>query len=287
MKNALFAGPLATYLAVGFSMLGIVVACSDTSSDAPNTGSAGTNSAGAPNSPEANDGGSSHSGDNDNGSGAKAGSKPSSDPAGDPYGSGGEATHEGGASHGEGGVADGNAGAGGEAPCVPAAPTLPTNVSGLVAAPVDATLLRHFHAVGTQNYRCTMTPGDAGADPKYGWTFIGPVADMLNGCGVKVGSHFAAPNSDPPAPEWQYDIDGSSVVGEKINASPVAGAIPELLLKGKTHGGNGVFTNVTFVQRLRTVGGVMPDAASCDAEHVDDEQDVGYTAEYYFYSGGT
>jgi hypothetical protein len=31
----------------------------------------------------------------------------------------------------------------------------------------------------------------------------------------------------------------------------------------------------------------MPDAATCDLGHIDEEQDVPYTAEYYFYSGGT
>jgi len=43
-------------------------------------------------------------------------------------------------------------------------------------------------------------------------------------------THFAAANSNPPAPEWKYDIDGSSVIGARDQASPVTGAIPELLL---------------------------------------------------------
>lgn len=287
MKNVLFAGPFASCLAAACSLLGIVVACSDTSSDAPPASPRDSNAAGAPSDPAHHDGGSSPSGGRDNGS-PTAGSA-SHDPAGDPYGGsrGGAAGDEGGVPDGAGGVDDSNAGAGGEASCTPAAPTLPSDVPGRIAAPAGVTLLRHFHAVGTQNYRCTMTPGAPGADPQYGWVFVGPVADMSNSCGVKVGSHFAAANTAPPAPEWRYDVDGSSVVGAKVDASPVDGAIPELLLNATTHRGDGVFTKVTFVQRLHTVGGAMPDAASCDAAHVDDEQDVGYTAEYYFYSGGT
>jgi hypothetical protein len=164
---------------------------------------------------------------------------------------------------------------------------LPEGVPALIAAPAGATLVRHFHAQGTQNYSCIEKPGQQGADPTYEWSFIAPVADLLNSCGVKVGTHFKLPNSSPPAPEWQYDVDGSSVIGMKVDASPVAGAIPELLLKEAGHGGAGVFSTVTFVQRLKTVGGAAPAAATCNAEHVDDEADIGYSAEYYFYTGGT
>ncbi len=153
--------------------------------------------------------------------------------------------------------------------------------------PSGATLVRHFHADGTQNYRCTETPGEAGADPTYAWVFVGPVADLFNSCGTKVGTHFAVPGSSPPAPEWQYDADGSNVSGAKVADSPVTGAIPELLLKQTGHGGDGVFSSVTFVQRLQTAGGAAPAAADCNADSVDEQQDVHYTAEYYFYSGGT
>lgn len=190
-------------------------------------------------------------------------------------GAGGASTTEG----GEGGT-------GGEAPCVPEPASLPTGVPAALAAPEGVNLLRHFHAVGTQNYRCTVTAGVGGAEPTYAWVFIAPAANLLNSCGKIVGTHFAALNSNPPAPEWQYDVDGSSVIGAKLAGSPLDGAIPELLLQATEHGGNGVFSQVSYVQRLRTAGGAAPDAASCDSEHVNDEQDVAYTAEYYFYAGG-
>jgi hypothetical protein len=164
---------------------------------------------------------------------------------------------------------------------------LPTDVPAKIAAPEGVTLVRHFHAVGTQNYVCKATPGAEGDDPTYAWTFLAPAASLLNSCGVQVGTHFAAPNSAPPSPEWQYDVDGSSVVGMKVDASPVDGAIPELLLQQIAHDGEGVFSTVTFVQRLQTVGGAAPAEADCNAEHVDDERDVEYSAEYYFYTGGS
>jgi hypothetical protein len=120
---------------------------------------------------------------------------------------------------------------------------------------------------------------------------VTPKADLYDRCGTKVGSHFAAPNTSPPAPEWRYDVDGSSVTGTKTAFSPVTNAIPELLLAATAHSGTGLFSTVSNVQRLHTAGGVAPPAADCDADHVNQEQDVNYSAEYYFYSaspdGGT
>lgn len=175
------------------------------------------------------------------------------------------------------------AGAGGDAPCVPAAPALPADVPALVAAPEGAMLVRHLHAVGTQSYRCSQNPGAA---PTYSWAFVAPIADLLNSCGVKVGSHFAVPGTAPPVPSWLYEVDGSSVNGVRVESSPADGAIPELLLEQVAHGGDGVFSDVSFVQRLDTVGGVAPTESACDAAHVNLVQEVAYTAEYYFYIGG-
>ncbi|HXK20786.1 MAG TPA: DUF3455 domain-containing protein [Polyangiaceae bacterium] len=295
MSKPLFGSAFTPWVAA-LSALGLFVACNDSSDGGGSGEQAGAGAsqggtkagAGAPASAGAPSNG---------GAQARAGSSATgaAPTTGGAYGSGGAygtagardyppATDAGapaaGGASADGGASD-SAGAAGAAPCVPEPPTLPTDVPAMIVAPDGVTLLRHFHAVGTQNYRCR-----AHAGPTFTWDFTGPAADMLNSCGKKVGTHFAAPNTDPPAPAWQYDIDGSSVVGAKVNASPVDGAIPELLLKAVDHGGNGVFTGVTFVQRLHTAGGAAPPAASCDALHVDEDQDVGYTAEYYFYSGG-
>jgi hypothetical protein len=193
---------------------------------------------------------------------------------------------EGGASSEDGG-AGAEAGAGGAPACVPEPPVLPINVPAGIVVAETATLLRSLHAVGTQNYRCTQTAGAADADPTFTWVLVAPVADLFNSCGVKVGSHFAVPGSVPPAPEWKYDVDGSTVTGVRVNSAPVVGSIPELLLMATDHGGDGVFAGVTFVQRLHTVGGAAPALADCTIAHVNDVAEVGYSAQYYFYSGGT
>ena len=63
------------------------------------------------------------------------------------------------------------------------------------------------------------------------------------------------------------------------------GAIPWLLLRASSTTGTGVFTNVTYVQRLNTTGGVAP-ATGCGASTSGTDTSVAYTADYYFYTGG-
>ena len=67
--------------------------------------------------------------------------------------------------------------------------------------------------------------------------------------------------------------------------APAAGAITWLLLSVSSTSGAGVFSDVTFVQRLNTAGGVAP-ATGCDAAAAGTDTPVGYSADYYFYVGG-
>jgi hypothetical protein len=97
---------------------------------------------------------------------------------------------------------------------------------------------------------------------------------------VQVGIHFAGPT-------WQSTVDNSQVAGMAIgnSPSPMAGNIPWLLLKAKSHMGQGVLSGVTYVQRVDTSGGVAP-ATGCNAATVGTDQAVPYSANYYFYTGG-
>ncbi len=287
MERSVLHVSLASTLFIGVSALGIFIACDNSDSDDSGNRASGGASAGQTGSGDAGSGGTSAKG----GASATAGKSstggaayPPSNPAGAP------GNDENGGTNAEGGTGSepvgGDAGAGGEAACVPAPPELPTDVPAAIVAPQGVTLLRSLHAVGTQNYRCRATAGAGGGDPTFAWTLVEPVADLFNSCGVKVGSHFRVPASDPPVPEWKYEIDGSSVSGARVDSAPVAGSIPELLLKENGHAGAGVFAAVTFVQRLHTVGGAAPGAASCDLAHIDETENVPYSAQYYFYSGG-
>jgi hypothetical protein len=119
---------------------------------------------------------------------------------------------------------------------------------------------------GVQIYTCTPT-GDS-----FAWQFKAPEATLLDPLGQEVGRNFAGPT-------WQAK-DGSAVVGEVVASSTgEAGAIPWLVLRAKTHAGQGLFDTVKYIVRSRTVGGVAP-ASGCDKDHAGTESRVDYTAIY-------
>lgn len=130
-------------------------------------------------------------------------------------------------------------------------------------------------AKGVQTYQC-----EAGSDGKLIWKFTGPKADLFDTKGGQVGTHYAREAS----PMWE--IKGHTVAGTKVRqrASTTTGAIPELQLAAKPGAGEGAFKDVTFIERLNTVGGALPaiDATSKDG----DKAEVPYSAEYVFYAMG-
>lgn len=152
-------------------------------------------------------------------------------------------------------------------------PAVVENVPANLAPPAGAVLLFELGARGDQIYACEADPDDATA---FVWTFKAPEAELHNGGGEVVGSHFAGPT-------WQGH-DGSAVVGTVLERadSPDSGAIPWLLLEAKAHVGSGVFSTITHIQRLDTVGGTAP-AEGCDADHAGDEVHQPYEATYAFY----
>jgi hypothetical protein len=118
--------------------------------------------------------------------------------------------------------------------------------------------------------------GGSGGAPQYQWILKAPQADLFDAGGQKIGTHYAGPT-------WESSVDGSKVVGTKIAAaaSPTPGNIPWLLLQAKMTSGTGVFTKVTYIQRLDTKGGVAA-VDGCDAAHVGAESSVAYEANYVF-----
>jgi len=60
-------------------------------------------------------------------------------------------------------------------------------------------------------------------------------------------------------------------------------AIPWLLLAAASHTGEGIFSRVTSIRRIRTEGGVPPSANTCDASAKGKESRSAYSADYYFY----
>ena len=147
--------------------------------------------------------------------------------------------------------------------CVPEVPAA-------LAVPAGNKLAFYYDAIGVQIYGCDATATG------YGWVLRGPEANLYGHKGKLAGTHYTGPT-------WQSK-DGSTVVASKLAdaPSPDATAIPWLLLGATSHTGKGRMSDVTYIQRLETVGGKAP-ATGCDATHAGDTVRVDYTATYYFY----
>ena len=144
-------------------------------------------------------------------------------------------------------------------------PRVPTGLQ------VSATNELDFHVtgVGVQIYVWTQSPTDP---TQFSWVFKAPHAVLLHRDDI-VGIHFAGPS-------WQGN-DGSKVVAARVSSATVdPDAIPWLLLQATSTSGIGIFANTTYIQRIKTEGGVAP---TTPGSFVGQEALVPYVAEYYFY----
>lgn len=131
-------------------------------------------------------------------------------------------------------------------------------------------------AEGVQIYECHARSDRSG---EYEWALVAPEADLYDGHGARVGSHYAGPH-------WE-SADGSRIVGtvkERADA-PAARAIPWLLLTAKSVGPEGSLSKVTSVQRVNTTGGLPPESG-CSEATAGKQARVRYTADYCFFTRG-
>jgi hypothetical protein len=148
----------------------------------------------------------------------------------------------------------------------------PAGVPASLLPPAGESLKSKVSAVGVQIYSCNAKP-----DNTYAWTLLAPQANLFNDDGRFVGTHFIGPT-------WQSN-DGSSVAGVKAaGATMDASAVPWLLVKAVSHAADeGRLSDVSYVQRLSTVGGLAP-TDTCDATHnLGAIVQVPYSADYFFY----
>ena len=130
--------------------------------------------------------------------------------------------------------------------------------------PPGHTLLFQAYGKGVQIYAC---PVNAATAPTPHAILSRDARDLDH----LVAIHYAGPT-------WEA-LDGSKVVGEKLvsTPSPDPKSVPWLLLQASSHAGTGLLSQVTFIQRLSTQGGVAP--ANCSNQEVSAE----YSALYLFY----
>jgi hypothetical protein len=123
----------------------------------------------------------------------------------------------------------------------------------------------HVYALGVQIYRWNGTS----------WAFVAPAARLFADAEyhAEVGIHYAGPT-------WESNSGGKVVASRVESCAPDPTAIPWLLLQTVSTEGPGIFDRVTSVQRVNTAGGLPPAAPG---SYIGAEEEVPYTAEYYFY----
>jgi hypothetical protein len=143
-----------------------------------------------------------------------------------------------------------------------------------LAPPAGQVMQQELLGIGAQVYTCRASEMAASG---YEWAFTAPSAVLLDESGAIAGTHFGGP-------AWQAN-DGSKVVAEVVERapSPDPSAIPWLLLRVTSSGAPGNFSDVTYIQRLDTTGGLAP-TGGCDAEHIGAVARVPYTAVYVLFS---
>jgi hypothetical protein len=151
----------------------------------------------------------------------------------------------------------------------PPVPAVPSDIG----VPTGNKVFLVGHAVGVQIYSCNAT--SSGIE----WRFVAPRAELYNDHGSLIITHFGGPS-------WQA-TDGSTVVGRRETGVTVdATAIDWLRLSAAStvEGPDGDrLVSTTFIQRVATSGGLIPPAADCNATTAGTQQEIPYTADYYFW----
>lgn len=129
---------------------------------------------------------------------------------------------------------------------------------------------------GYQKYTGTVTivPGS----PIYGWNYTGVQADLYNKNNQKIGTHFSGPN-------WQVGTDTLKGVNKKEANLIDENNIDWLrfdAMKGGVNIPSGMFKNVTYVQRVLTIGGQPTSLRNPGPADVNQVDSVAYMAVYRF-----
>ncbi len=146
----------------------------------------------------------------------------------------------------------------------------PLSVFSDIKVPDTHQAVLRLKGQGVQVFRCERLGADAG----YGWIFRLPEADLFDEAGKVVGRHGA---------NFSFTHqDGSSLVSTVAGheKAPRPEDLRWLLLSAKSQG-KGVFSGVTHVQRVNTLGGMPP--PSCGPNQQNQLLRVAFSADFVFY----
>ena len=146
-----------------------------------------------------------------------------------------------------------------------------TDLPAAVQAPAGNKVAMEMVGVGTITYKCSAKKD---MSEQFEWVFVGPDAKLNDRNGKQLGKYYG-----PPA-TWE-SMDGSKLTGTQVAIAPAsAGSIPNQLVKANP--ASGAMGGVTYIQRVKTMGGVAP-TTTCAANNMGAEQVVKYQADYIFY----
>jgi Protein of unknown function (DUF3455) len=145
------------------------------------------------------------------------------------------------------------------------APDLPSPLCDRLHVAAGNTVALHVYALGVQIYRWNGTS----------WDFVAPSARLFADAEYhgEVGIHYAGPT-------WERHSGGKVIASRLESCAPDPTAIAWLLLQKVSTEGPGIFDRVTYIHRVNTVGGLPPTGPG---PFIGAEEEVPYTAEYYFY----
>jgi Protein of unknown function (DUF3455) len=188
-----------------------------------------------------------------------------------------------------------------------AQPLSPPTTPALITPPTGAKPFLLGRAGGTQGYVCLPTTQGAS------WTVNNarPEATLFTsffGQDFQIITHFLSPDTNPNkfapnplpfgSPTWQSSFDSSKVWAKVLDSIPAdsdpscpnSAAIACLLLQsiGSQQGPTGgkVMTQVSYIQRLNTQGGLAPTEGCSVSTDVGKQVLVPYRADYWFFRGG-
>jgi len=138
----------------------------------------------------------------------------------------------------------------------------------LKAPPEASVEVLRLRGQGSQIFRCESQAA------AMRWVYRLPEAELRDGQGKLAVRHGANLSFE--------HVDGSRVFGEIVDhvPSPNDDALPWLLLKTRAYG-IGALSDITYVERINTAGGMPP--ASCDAAQLNQVLRVPFSADFVFF----
>jgi len=151
-------------------------------------------------------------------------------------------------------------------------PVMGQQAGSSIEVPEGSRVVLAARGEGAQIYKCGQAQGG------YNWVLTGPDARLLNDTGQQIGIHFAGP-------AWKL-TDGSQVIGELVGskASGDAHAVAWLLLRTKSGSATGKLSDVTYIRRTETHGGLADPSSCSTAGDGGKTARIPYSATYTFYA---